>query len=666
MTSVLVVDDSPTDLELIATVLSQGGYAVLVAATGEVGMELAASSRPDLVIADILMPTMEGYELVRALRNDPRTAEIPVIFCTATYAVEDVRRLADACGVSDILIKPCQPEEIIRVAGKALGSIHEPHAPLATEAFHREHLRVMNAKLIQKVNQLEAAEKRTAESLTLLETLQSTAPVGFGFVDREFRIRRMNETLAAINGAPLADQLGRRVPDVVPEIWSQIEPVYRHVLETGNAVLNQQVNRTNAAAPEKTRVWLGSYYPVRLNGEIIGIGVIVVDITERQQAEEFRSVVMENMAEGLYVLDREGQLVLMNAAASKMLGWNEEELRGKAMHPIIHSQHADGSPCLEEECELLKARAAGRTIRSLDDAFTRKDGSLLAVAYSAAPLLSGTAVRGAVVVFRDATLEMADRHRLKRELDALIWVGRIRDALDDDHMLLYSQPIIPLTGGQPSEELLLRMSRRKDEIVLPGSFLPIAEKYGLVGEIDRWVVAQAIPLAAGGRRVQVNLSAESVGDPELLSLIKQQLHDTGTDPSNIVFEITETALMHDINAGETFARGLCDMGCSVALDDFGTGFGSFTYLKNLPIHYLKIDIEFVRELISNPANRHVVKAIVSLARGFGHQTIAEGVEDAETLQLLRECGVDFAQGYHIGRPAPVDAVPPIRAPPLGG
>lgn len=108
------------------------------------------------------------------------------------------------------------------------------------------------------------------------------------------------------------------------------------------------------------------------------------------------------------------------------------------------------------------------------------------------------------------------------------------------------------------------------------------------------------------------------------------------------------------------------MGCSVALDDFGTGFGSFTYLKNLPIQYLKIDIEFVRELTSSPANRHVVEAIVGLARGFGQQTIAEGVEDAETLQLLREYGVDFAQGYHVGRPAPVDAVFPIRAPPLGG
>jgi EAL domain-containing protein (putative c-di-GMP-specific phosphodiesterase class I) len=233
-------------------------------------------------------------------------------------------------------------------------------------------------------------------------------------------------------------------------------------------------------------------------------------------------------------------------------------------------------------------------------------------------------------------------------------------------MRLYSQPIIPLTGGQPSEELLLRMSRRKGEIVLPGNFLPIAEKYGLIGEIDRWVVTQAIRLAAGGRRIQVNVSAESVRDPELLSLIERQLHDTGTDPSNLVFEITETALMHDINAGEAFARRLRDMGCSVALDDFGTGFGGFTYLKNLPIQYIKIDIEFVRELVSNPANRHVVEAIVSLARGFGQQTIAEGVEDAETLQLLREYGVDFAQGYHIGRPAPVDDVSPIRTRPLGG
>jgi EAL domain-containing protein (putative c-di-GMP-specific phosphodiesterase class I) len=279
-------------------------------------------------------------------------------------------------------------------------------------------------------------------------------------------------------------------------------------------------------------------------------------------------------------------------------------------------------------------------------------------ASSAAPLLNETTVRGTVVVFRDVTEEKAEQARVQRELDALTWVGRIRDALDEDRLVLYSQPIVPLSGGQPSEELLLRMMSRTNEIIPPGSFLPTAETYGLIAEIDRWVVTQAVGLAAEGRRVEVNLSADSIGNPDFLPSIERLVSDAGADPGNLVFEITETGLMRDIVVGMAFARGIADMGSSVALDDFGTGFGSFTYLKTLPLRYLKIDIEFVRELIPNPANQHVVKAIVSLAHGFDCQTIAEGVEDAETLELLRKYGVDFAQGYHLGRPAPLQGSGP--------
>ena len=236
------------------------------------------------------------------------------------------------------------------------------------------------------------------------------------------------------------------------------------------------------------------------------------------------------------------------------------------------------------------------------------------------------------------------------------WVGRIREALDEDRFVLYSQPIVPLANGSDrSQELLLRMVGRQDEIIPPGSFLPVAEKYGLIVEIDQWVVTQAVRLAASGQPVEANLSAESIASADPLSLIERELHQSGADPSNLVFEITETALMRDIEAGEAFARGLAEMGCGLALDDFGTGFGSFTYLKKLPIAYLKIDTDFVRELISSPANQHVVKAIVSLAQGFGQQTIAEGVEDAETLAVLRDYGVDFAQGFHLGRPTPIKA-----------
>ena len=269
------------------------------------------------------------------------------------------------------------------------------------------------------------------------------------------------------------------------------------------------------------------------------------------------------------------------------------------------------------------------------------------------PLLNGPTVSGVVVVFRDTSDEHSDRVRIKRELAALTWVGRIREALDENRLMLYAQPIVPLAGGQASEELLLRMEGRNGEIIPPGAFLHAAEKYGLISEIDRWVVKEAVRLAASGRHVEANLSAESISTLDLLTVIEREIHQTGADPSNLVFEITETALMGDIAKGEFFARGLLDLGCGLALDDFGTGFGTFTYLKRIPIKFLKIDIEFVRDLGTNAANRHIVKAIVNLAQGFGCQTIAEGVEDEATVSVLRDFGVDFVQGFHLGRPAPI-------------
>jgi EAL domain-containing protein (putative c-di-GMP-specific phosphodiesterase class I) len=148
----------------------------------------------------------------------------------------------------------------------------------------------------------------------------------------------------------------------------------------------------------------------------------------------------------------------------------------------------------------------------------------------------------------------------------------------------------------------------------------------------------------------------------MLALIDHEIDDAEADHSNLMFEITETSLMRDIGKGEDFARGLVARGFEVALDDFGTGFGTFTHVKKLPIKYLKIDIEFVRDLVTSTANEHVVKAIVNLAQGFGCKTIAEGVEDEETLSLLRGLGVDYAQGYHLGRPAPI--VARARAVPL--
>jgi EAL domain-containing protein (putative c-di-GMP-specific phosphodiesterase class I) len=284
-------------------------------------------------------------------------------------------------------------------------------------------------------------------------------------------------------------------------------------------------------------------------------------------------------------------------------------------------------------------------------------------------LLSEDTIAGVVVVFRDVTEEKKEEAALRRELAALSWVGRIRDALDEDRLVLYSQPILPLGNAHVAEELLVRMVDRDGQIIPPGEFLPAAEKYGLIAEIDRWVVGRSIELAAQGRTVECNLSAASLESPGMLCFIEDEIRQTGANPADLVFEITETSLMVDLRAGADFAQRLAALGCGLAIDDFGTGFGSLVYLKNLPITQLKIDIEFVRDLPNNRANRHVVEAIVSLARAFNVRTVAEGIEDEATLQCVRAAGVDFAQGFYLGRPAPIgpfpgpstDSSPPLRA-----
>lgn len=244
---------------------------------------------------------------------------------------------------------------------------------------------------------------------------------------------------------------------------------------------------------------------------------------------------------------------------------------------------------------------------------------------------------------------------------SLDWVARIRSALSSDDFVLYAQPIASFRpGGVPHHELFIRMRDRDGSIIAPGAFLPIAERHDLVQEIDQWVIRKAIGILAEAShgenkpRLCVNLSGRSVGDPGLLKVISSELERTGADPSGLIFEVTETSAIGNIASAQTFAASLADLGCRFALDDFGTGFASFYYLKHIACDYVKIDGEFIRQIALDPTDRLLVRALVEISNGMGKLTIAEQVEDAETLELLREYGVDFAQGYHVGRPVPIE------------
>jgi diguanylate cyclase (GGDEF)-like protein len=245
-----------------------------------------------------------------------------------------------------------------------------------------------------------------------------------------------------------------------------------------------------------------------------------------------------------------------------------------------------------------------------------------------------------------------------RTLARLAWANQLREALEQERFVLHLQPIRELASGRVSHgELLLRMIGRDGELVSPSAFLPAAERFGLIHSIDRWVVRHAIQLLAADDElppIGVNLSGESVvGDPDLLPLIKADVAAASIDPADLIFEVTETAAIANMVEARRFARSLRQLGCALALDDFGTGFGSFYYLKHLPVDYVKLDGEFIQNLPQSPVDEHVVRAIVDVAVGMGIKTVAEWVSDDATIELLARLGVDYAQGFHIGRPAPV-------------
>lgn len=223
----------------------------------------------------------------------------------------------------------------------------------------------------------------------------------------------------------------------------------------------------------------------------------------------------------------------------------------------------------------------------------------------------------------------------------------------EERFVLYAQPIIELASATVSQhEVLLRL-HEGGHYVGPESFLAAAVRFGTVREIDRMVVSDTISILeqGGAETLDVNLSGASFGDEELLQLIKRNLERSGVDPSRLVIEVTETAAVNDMGAAIAFAEELHDLGCKLALDDFGVGFGSLYYLKHLPLDYLKIDGEFVRDLTSSERDQAMVRGIAAIARELGLCTIAEFVSDDETVEMLREFGIERGQGFHLGEPA---------------
>jgi PAS domain S-box-containing protein len=472
-------------------------------------------------------------------------------------------------------------------------------------------------------------------------------------LDELDRVVEWNATATVLFGYRREDVLGRSVvPLLIPE---------------GGREAHRLRWEEMTAAPVGRREWSYEAITMLARGEEIPVSarvtrlgetsphfvVAVCDLSGREpteQAQRRLAAIVDCAEDAMATLETDGTVTSWNAAAERLFGYAAAEVVSTKL-----PAHLVPEDRAYEPGEWLAAIRRGATIER-ETSRLHRSGEEIWVSVRLVPIRDEEgAVSGAVWIARDVT----DRHRLE-ERDAFDREARrhgkeIARALAEDLFVFAAQPVIDLDSGQVDHfELLLRMRGADGELVLPGSFLPQAERSGQVAEIDRWAIRKGIELALRAP-VAINLSAAGISGAGLVDKVERRLRETGVDPGRVTFEITETAAAEDIDRAAELIERLGELGCGIALDDFGTGFGTFTYLSRLAVSELKIDREFVSQVRGSATDQRVVRTMIDVAHNFGMRTVAEGIEEADTLAALVEMGVDLGQGYLLGRPVLVEA-----------
>lgn len=574
----------------------------------------------------------------------------------------------------------------------------------AREREHRHH--EIQRQVREKTVEL-ALEKERAQ-VTL-------ASIGDGVIttDAQGRVEYLNPVAEQLTGWSAAEAHGRLLPEVFSIIrddtrkqadsplQAYLDETQAHELRRDSVLVDREGNEIaidHSAAPIRDR-----------ENQIIGVVVAFHDVShERQLAQEMSYQATHDALTGLYnrrafedrlrdaLLDAKhngfvhvllyldlDQFKIVNDAAGHVAG--DELLRHVSALLLAETRRSDTVArlggdefgVLLHECAREEGLKIAHKIRQVvhDFRFVWKDRSYAIGVSIGMVMVNGdsdslstilSAADAACYAAKDkgrnrVQLFQADDAELARRRGEMQWVTRLSKALEEDRFVLYAQPIVSLLSQMKEAryEVLIRMITEEGEIVPPGAFVPAAERYLLMPDIDRWVVHSLLNWAAihcGCAFYTINLSGESLNDDNFLAFVLEQFERTGVPPEKICFEITETAAVANLSSAMQFITALKKRGCQFSLDDFGAGWSSFAYLKNLPVDYLKIDGGFVKDMVNDPLDFAMVNSINQIGHAMGIRTVAEFAESEEILRRLAEIGVDYAQGYGIGRPRPLEEI----------
>ncbi|MEG4252352.1 MULTISPECIES: EAL domain-containing protein [unclassified Microcoleus] len=705
--NILIVDDLPDNLRLLRDTLRAEGYKVRSAITGAMALRAAQSPSTELILLDIKLPDIDGYEVCRQLKSDERTAEIPIIFLSAlNETFNKVQGLA--AGGVDYIAKPFQVEEVLARV--------ETHLTIRRL---QQKLQKQNLRLLREIEERQRLEESLfAEKELAQVTLQS---IGDAVIttDAQGRVRYLNPIAERLTGWKTHDVQG--VP--FSTVFLIVDQVTREPVENpiNMALLEERIvtlaNNTILIADDGTEYPIAdSAAPIRdRQGQIIGAVIVFHDVTESRYltrqlsweashdsltglinrrkfeqhlVEAIASFKDSNHQHALCYLDLD-QFKVVNDTVGHIAG--DELLRqitaliqqGVRAHDMLARLGGDEFGILLTQCSLSLATQIAENLKDLVHQFrfiwngktfiigvsigvvaidqTSQDLRELLGAADAACYAAKARGRNCVHIYSLDDSELI-KQRGERQL-----ISQISRALETNRFCLYYQKIVSITSKPLVQhyEILIRMLEENGKIVSPNLFIPAAERYGLITDIDSWVIEtffsnyHKLPdkdvLSQG--LYTINLSGASISNNQFLMFLIEQFSRYQVPPQTIGFEITETAAIANFEQARYFMSELKKIGCCFALDDFGSGLSSFAYLINLPVDYLKIDGAFVKNISHNLISQALVEGFNRIAHAMNLKTIAEFVEDETILEKLREIGVDYAQGYGIARPVPINFNP---------